>query len=164
LAARSLRPSRPRWRSAAKGDRRRTRLRAAALRRTAAVRLFLACARNGRSPGEKSLTAAVAAQAIEALAVLWPDQAIRGQWLAGPTVLRRRRGGYRTARTRGQARRAKDKKPWRTDGCPHHVRSGQQKGLHGDPVASEMPSVASKRCSERAVATRQRSKTGSVNY
>src|SRR5262245_50037191 len=49
----------------AEGDRRRTRLRAGARRRMAAERLSC-LARNGRSPGEESLTAAVAAQAIEA--------------------------------------------------------------------------------------------------
>src|SRR5258705_11660388 len=47
----------------AEGDRRRTR--AEAQRRMAAVRLSC-LARNGRSPGEESLTAAVAVQAIEA--------------------------------------------------------------------------------------------------
>src|SRR5205807_6232087 len=47
------------------GDRRRTRSRAGAQRRMAAVRLSC-LARNGRSPGEESLTDAVAAQAIEA--------------------------------------------------------------------------------------------------
>src|SRR2546430_16813433 len=49
----------------AEGDRRRTHLRAEAKRRMAAVRPSC-LARNGRSPGEESLTAAVAAQAIEA--------------------------------------------------------------------------------------------------
>src|SRR5262245_2947937 len=49
----------------AEGDRRRTRLRAGARRRMAAERLSC-LARNGQSPGEESLTAAVAAQAIEA--------------------------------------------------------------------------------------------------
>src|SRR5829696_4106004 len=48
----------------AEGDRRRTRL-AVAQRRMAAVRLSC-LARNGRSPGEESFTAAIAAQAIEA--------------------------------------------------------------------------------------------------
>src|SRR5216683_4457586 len=47
------------------GDRRRTRSRAGAERRMAAVRLSC-LARNGRSPGEESLSDAVAAQAIEA--------------------------------------------------------------------------------------------------
>src|SRR5260370_38243648 len=48
----------------AEGDRRRT-ARAAAQRRMAAVRL--SCfARNGQSPGEESLTDAIAVQAIEA--------------------------------------------------------------------------------------------------
>ena len=50
--------------------------RAEAQRRMAAARTFLASARNGRRPGEESRAAAVAAQAIEAPAVLRPDQAI----------------------------------------------------------------------------------------
>jgi hypothetical protein len=50
-------------------------------------------------------------------AVLWPDQAIRGRVAcAGPTALRRRRGGNRVTRTRGRPHRATEKKPWRTDG------------------------------------------------
>jgi hypothetical protein len=99
----------------AEGDRRRTRLRAEAQRRMAAERLSC-LARNGRSPGEESLTAVVAAQAIEAQPSFGQIKPSEAAWLAGPTALRRRRGGYRITCTRGQPRRATEKKPWRTDG------------------------------------------------
>jgi len=99
----------------AEGDRRRTRLRAEAQRRMAPVRLSC-LARNGRSPGEESLTAVVAAQAIEAQPSLGQIKPSEAAWLAGPTALRRRRGGYRITCARGQPRRATEKKPWRTDG------------------------------------------------
>src|SRR5260221_9361735 len=72
LGCSSPRPSRPRWRSSAAGDRRRTR-RAGAQRRMAAAGLSW-LARNGRSrgpracgvasPGEESLTAAIAARRL----------------------------------------------------------------------------------------------------
>jgi hypothetical protein len=65
------------------GDRRRTRSRAGAERRMAALRLSC-LARNGRSPGEESLTAAVAAQAIEA-------KPSSGQISQGEAVVARRR-------------------------------------------------------------------------
>ena len=64
------------------GDRRRTRSRAGAERRMAALRLSC-LARNGRSPGEESLSAAIAAQAIEA-------QPSSGQISQGEAVVARR--------------------------------------------------------------------------
>src|SRR6266516_4566072 len=73
----------------AEGDRRRTRLRAGAQRRMAAVRLSW-LARNGRSPGEESLTAAVAAQAIEAQPSFGQIKPSEATWVApGPTALRK---------------------------------------------------------------------------
>jgi hypothetical protein len=65
----------------AEGDRRRTHLRAEAKRRMAAVRLSC-LARNGRSPGEESLTAAVAAQAIEAQTSFGQIKPSEARWLA----------------------------------------------------------------------------------
>src|SRR5439155_3101636 len=74
----------------AEGDRRRTRLRAGAQRRMAAVRLSW-LARNGRSPGEESLTAAVAAQAIEAQPSFGQIKPSEATWVApGPTALRKK--------------------------------------------------------------------------
>jgi hypothetical protein len=113
LCCSSPRPSRPRWRSA--GRRRSTthRLLAGAQRRMAAERLSC-LARNGRSPGEESLTAAVAAQAIEAEPSFGQIKPSEAAWLARSTALRRS-GGYRMTHTRRHTRRAKEKKPWRTD-------------------------------------------------
>src|SRR6478735_10158273 len=54
---------------------------AAAQRRMAAVRLSC-LARNGRSPGEESLTAAIAVQAIEAQPAFGQIKPMRGQVLA----------------------------------------------------------------------------------
>ena len=82
---------------------------------------FLARARNGRSPGEESLTAAVAAQAIEAQPSFGQIKPSEAAWFARPTALRRRRGGYRVTRTRGRRDRAKQKKAWRSNGRPLHV-------------------------------------------
>src|SRR5882757_8493787 len=84
LAVSNPRPSRPRWRSFAGGDRRRTRSRAGAARRMAAERLSC-LARNGRSPGEESRSDAVAAQAIEAT-VLRLDQAKERPWVRAGTA------------------------------------------------------------------------------
>jgi len=61
----------------AEGDRRRTRVRAGAQRRMAEARLSW-LARNGRSPGEESLTAAIAAQAIEAQPAFGQIKPMRG--------------------------------------------------------------------------------------
>ena len=73
--------------------------------------------------------------------VLWPDQAIRGPAArAGPTALRRRRGGNRVTRTRGRPRGAKEKKPLRTEGrhCmsgprPHSARMADRVASTGTP-------------------------------
>jgi hypothetical protein len=105
----------------AEGDRRRTRLRAGAKRRMAAERLSC-LARNGRSPGEESLTGAVAAQAIEAQPSFGQIKPSEATWFARSDSTRRRSGGYRMTRTRGQARQAKEKKHLRTDG--RHCMSG----------------------------------------
>ena len=83
----------------------------------------LSClARNGRSPGEESLTGAVAAQAIEAQPSFGQIKPSEATWFARSDSTRRRRGGYRMTRTRGQARQAKEKKHLRTDG--RHCMSG----------------------------------------
>jgi hypothetical protein len=66
----------------------------------------------------------------------------RSRGSPGPTASRRRRGGYRMIRTRDQARRAKEKKPWRTDGRtlhgpdsrPHSTRTTDDIDMrHGSP-------------------------------
>ncbi len=102
----------------------------------------LSClARNGRSPGEESLTAAVAAQAIEAQTSFGQIKPSRGPVArAGPTALRRRRGGNRVTRTRGRPRGAKEKKPLRTEGrhCmsgprPHSARMADRVASTGTP-------------------------------
>ena len=89
LCCSSPRPSRPRWRSA---GRRRSTTHPLAGRSAAedgGGETFLARARNGRSPGEESRTAAVAASGDRGAAVLWPDHAIRGHVArAGSTALR----------------------------------------------------------------------------
>jgi hypothetical protein len=70
-------------------------------------------------------------------AVLWPDQAIRGHVArAGPTALRRRRGGYRRTRTRGRPHRAKEKKPLRTEGRHCMSRPRPHSARMADRVAS----------------------------
>jgi hypothetical protein len=82
----------------------------------AAVRLFLAREEWAKPRGRKSHRHRCG-PGDRGAAVLWPDQAIRGPVArAGPTALRRRRGGNRAARTRGRSHRAKEKKPLRADG------------------------------------------------
>src|SRR5262249_40240510 len=69
--------------------------------------------------------------------VLWPDQAIRGPVArAGPTALRRRRGGNRVTRTRGRPRGAKEKKPLRTEGRHCMSRPRPHSARMADRVAS----------------------------
>src|SRR6202163_2824457 len=65
----------------AEGDRRRTRLGRSAAE-DGGGETFLAIARNGRSPGEESLTAAVAVQAIEAQPAFGQIKPMRGKVLA----------------------------------------------------------------------------------
>src|SRR5258707_1126674 len=123
LGCSSPRPSRPRWRST--GRRRSTphHLGAGAQRRMAAARLSW-LARNGRSrgpracgvasPGEESLAAAIVARRSR-LAVLWPDHTIkrpRGSRARQPL---KEKTWQTSVRARGQAQRAKEQKPRRTE-------------------------------------------------
>ena len=89
---------------------------AGAKRRMAAAGLSW-LARNGRSPGEESLTAAIAVRRSR-LAVLWPDHAIKRP--RGPRARQPcKEKTWRTwVRARGQASRAKEQKPWRTERRP----------------------------------------------
>src|SRR5262252_1839431 len=89
---------------------------AGATRRMAAAGLSW-LARNGRSPGEESLTAAIAVRRSR-LAVLWPDHAIKRP--RGPRARQPcKEKTWRTwVRARGQASRAKEQKPWRTERRP----------------------------------------------
>src|SRR5258708_15366818 len=75
--------------------------------------------RGVESPGEESLTGAVAAQAIEAQPPFGEIKPRRGRVVRAPnSILGRRHGGRRLLRTRGRAFQAKEKKPWRTEGTP----------------------------------------------
>src|SRR5215831_17665708 len=131
LGCSSPRPSRPRWRSSAAGDRRRTRLRAGAQRRMAAARpppsrghAFLAReewanrgprALAGWQAQGKKVSPPPLRQGDRGFAVLWPNQAIkrpRGSRARQP----RKEKTWRTwVRARGQASRVKEQKPWRTE-------------------------------------------------
>ena len=111
----------------------------------------LSClARNGRSPGEESLTAAVAAQAIEAQPSFGQIKPSEAAWFARPTALRRRRGGYRVTRTRGRPDRAKQKKAWRSNGRPLHVQPPAAQRPIANRVAPDGgdASIRSKRCDD----------------
>src|SRR6185369_4892294 len=66
----------------AEGDRRRTHSGRSAAE-DGGGETFLARARNGQSPGEESLTAAIAVQAIEAQPAFGQIEPMRGQVLAG---------------------------------------------------------------------------------
>src|SRR5215469_2667877 len=69
------------------------------------------------SPGEESLSAAIAAQAIEAQPSFGQIEPSGAAWFArSDNYSRRTRGGYRAIRTRGRVHRAKKKKPLRRDG------------------------------------------------
>ena len=111
---------------------------------------FLARARNGRSPGEESLTAAAAAQAIEAQPSFGQIKPSEAAWFARPTALRRRRGGYRVTRTRGRPDRAKQKKAWRSNGRPLHVQPPAAQRPIANRVAPDGgdASIRSKRCDD----------------
>jgi len=67
----------------AEGDCRRTRLRAGAQRRMAAED-FLGLREEWAQPRGRKSNAAIASQAIEAFAVLWPDHAIKGRLARWP--------------------------------------------------------------------------------
>jgi hypothetical protein len=126
----------------------------------------LSClARNGRSPGEESLTAVIAAQAIEAQPSFGQIKPSEAAWLAGPSALRRRRGGYCITCTRGQPRRATEKKPWRTDGSATARHDLGHTALPSRAVshpARDAVSVPSERCDDRPTVTRRRSEIGSA--
>src|SRR5712672_1505897 len=74
-------------------------------------------ARNGRSPGEESLTAAIAARRSR-LAVLWPDHAIKRPRGSRAGQLVKEKTWRTWVHARGQAQRAKEQKPWRTERQP----------------------------------------------
>ena len=82
----------------------------------------LSClARNGRSPGEESLAAAIAAQAIEAQPSFGQIKPMRGQVVAAPNSILetcQRAIGL----TRGPAFQAKEKKTWRAERRPACLR------------------------------------------
>jgi hypothetical protein len=65
----------------------------------------------GEAQGKKVDPPPLAAQAIEAQPSFGQIKPSEAAWRAGPAALRRRRGGYRLTRTRGQAYRANEKKP-----------------------------------------------------
>src|SRR5260221_10123407 len=89
---------------------------AGAQRRMAAERLSW-LARNGRSPGEESLDAVIAARRSR-LAVLWPDHAIKRPRGLRAGQLVKEKTWQTWLRARGQASRANEQKPWRTEGRP----------------------------------------------
>jgi hypothetical protein len=66
-------------------------------------------------------------------------------------------------RTRGHERRAKEKKPWRTDARPQPCPDRAARRLHGDRVAAEAAGPV-KRCNDRAMIKHRRSEIGSVNH
>src|SRR5262249_26299909 len=119
-------------------------------------------ARNGRSPGEESLAAAIAARRSR-FAVLWPDHAIkrpRGS-RAGPPG--KEKTWQTWVRTRGQASWAKEQNPWRTERVPSHPPDRAQRS-HPVPglSAADSGTVRSKRCrgprcslSDLTIGTRQ---------
>ena len=114
----------------------------------------LSClARNGRSPGEESLSAAVAAQAIEAQPSFGQIKPWRGRWSRANSILGRRRGGHRMSCTRGRPlRRRKRNRGVEKGGtaCPD---PGQHMRPHRRIVSrrAETPAWSrSKRCSDRS--------------
>ena len=77
---------------------------------------FLASRGMGFSPGEESLTDAVASQAIEAQPSFGQIKPLRGRVVrASNSILGRRRGQHRAPRTSGPAFQVKKWKPWRTE-------------------------------------------------
>src|SRR6516165_5039596 len=133
---------------------------AGAQRRMAAA--GLSClARNGRhqgpracgvaSPGEESLAAAIAARRSR-LAVLWPDHAIKRPRGSRARQPRQEKTWQAWVRARGQASRAKEQKPWRTEGRSQS--SGTRAALacrHRSLSAADTGAVRSKRCDGRVV-------------
>jgi len=86
--------------------------------------LRLSClARNGQSPGEESLSAAIAVQAIEAQPALGQIRPMRGQVLAGAlnSIFERIRGSYRSVYSRRFVFQAKKEKTWRAERRPRVV-------------------------------------------
>src|ERR1700680_14171 len=83
----------------------------------------------GEAQGKKVDPSAVAAQAIEAqpLTVRSSQEEARGP-RAPNSILRRRRGGHQSARTRRSALRAKEKKRWRTERRPTSVEATENSG------------------------------------
>jgi hypothetical protein len=99
------------------GDRRRTRSGRSAAE-DGGGETFLAIARNGQRPGEESLTAAIAVQAIEAQLAFGQIEPMRGQVLAGAE---RHLGEVPAMHRHAQEAR----RSWRRNGRP-----GVQKGGH----------------------------------
>src|SRR5215831_3887419 len=95
----------------AQGDRRRTHLRAESAAEDGGGETFLPREEWAKPRGRKSHRRRCGT-GDRGADVLWPDQAIRGPVArAGPTALRRRRGGNRVTRTRGRPRVAKERNP-----------------------------------------------------
>jgi hypothetical protein len=164
LCCSSPRPSRPRWRSAGRRRSMTHPSRAGAQRRMAAVRLSWLARGMGEAQGKKVSPPPLRPRRSRRSRPLARSSHQRPRGSPGPTAVRIRRGRYRVTRTRGQARRAKEKKHWRTDGRPRHVRTRQHSACMGDLVASELIGPHRSRCNERAEVTRERSKIGSVNH
>src|SRR6516225_3426071 len=155
LGCSSPRPSRPRWRSA---GRRRSPTHPSSGRSEAedgGGETFLPREEWAKPRGRKSHRRHCGT-GDRGADVLWPDQAIRGPVArAGPTALRRRRGGNRVTRTRGRPRGAKEKKPLRTEGAtacadPGHTAPAWRIVSH--PLRRRLSAI--ERCSDRAVVTR----------
>src|SRR5215472_13603824 len=150
LCCSSPRPSRPRWRSA---GRRRSTTHPSSGRSAAedgGGEAFLLREEWAKPRGRKSHRRRCGI-GDRGAAVLWPDQAIRGHVArAGPTALRRRRGGYRATRTRGRPHRAKEKKPLRADGRHCMSRHPAAQGRMANRVAPDEAdaSIRSKHCDE----------------
>src|SRR5258708_10872451 len=82
-----------------------------------------ALSRGVASPGEESLTAAIAVQAIEAQPAFGQIEPMRGQVLAGAlnSIFERRRGSYRSVYSRRPVYQAKNEKTWRAERRPRVV-------------------------------------------
>src|SRR5262249_3473418 len=136
----------------AEGDLRRTRLRAEAQRRMAAERLSC-LARNGRSPGEESLTAVVAAQAIEpqpSFGQIKPSEA--GRLATEEKTWRISNNLHKRPATSGDG---KETLAYRWVGhCTSRPRPHSAPIAHGIASARDAVSVPSKRCDDRPTVTR----------
>src|SRR5260370_42294419 len=121
-------------------------LRAEAQRRTPAVRLSW-LARNGRSPGEESLTAIVAARRSRRSR---PSARSSHREASGSRAKQhpgRRRGGHQAACTRGQVHRAKKKKRWRTERRSHLFRTRDGVRVTDTALSAEdIAALGLKRC------------------